>query len=180
MLISFFIFIFYMKLKTVSINTNILQLLQSQINNITLEGIHCMCSIVGVVLYTMSYKRNRTSNLCSINALLYLTALPCSLTRHVPLPRTVIIHRWHAVCFSPFLSACLRLMIQISGVHPDLYRTSPLIQPFSPCHHLVNWSFPDVSSWRNAQTVTSGCGIPRLWLLFASRWQISGNNYSDI
>lgn len=106
--------------------------------------------------------------------------LPCSLTRHVPLSRTVIIHQRHAVCFSPFLSACLRLMIQISGVHPDLYRTSPLIQPFSRCHHLVNWPFPDVSSWHKAQTVTSGCDVPGLRLLFASRWQISGNNDSDI
>lgn len=50
-------------------------------------------------------------------------------------------------------------MIQISGVHPDLYRTSPLIQPFSSCHHLVNWSFPDVSSWHDMQTVTSGCVV---------------------
>lgn len=98
----------------------------------------------------------------------------CWLTRHGSPSRTVISHRWHAVCFSLFLSACLRLMIQISDVHPDLYRTSPLIQPFSRCHHLVNWSFPDVSSWHSVQTVTWGCGIPGPRLLFASRWQISG------
>lgn len=137
-------------------------------NNITHECIHfSMCMINAVVVYTMSYKENRTSNLCSINTSLELTALPCSLTRHVPLSRTVIIHQWHGVCFSPFLSACLRLMIQISGVHPDLYRTSPLIQPFSPCQHLVNWSFPDVSSWHNVQTwlvvvgyLGCGCCLP--------------------
>lgn len=103
-----------------------------------------------------------------------------SLTQHAPPSCAVIIHQWHTVCFSPFLSACLRLMIQISGVHPDLCRTSPLIQPFSRCHHLPNWSYPDVSSWHNAQTVTGGCGVPGFWLLFASQWQISGNNDSAI
>ena len=92
-------------------------------------------------------------------------AMHCSLTHHVLLSRTVITHRWHAVCFSPFLSACPRLMIQISGVHPDLYRTSPLIQPFSSCHHLVNWSFPDVSSWHHMQTVIGGCGCGITWVV---------------
>lgn len=79
-------------------------------------------------------------------------ALTCSLTQHIPLSRTIITHQWHAVCFSPFLYACPRLMIQISGVHPDLYRTSPLIQPFSSCHHQVNWSYSDVSFWHKVQT----------------------------
>jgi len=107
------------------------------------------------------------------------TALPCSLTLHIPLSRTVIIHQRRTVCFSLFLSACPRLMIQISGVHPDLCRTSPLIQPFSSCHHLVNWSFPDVSSWHVTQMVTCGCGIPGLRRLFASWWRINGNNCFD-
>lgn len=119
---------------------------------VTWKNVSRLPFIVDVSFCTMSYKRNGASNLCSINALLYLTTLRCSLTRHIPPSRTVIIHQWHAVCFPPFLSACPRLMIQISGVHPDLYRTRPLIQPFSSCHHLVNWPHPDVSSWRTAQT----------------------------
>lgn len=76
------------------------------------------------------------------------------------LSRSTILHQRRAVCFSPFLSACLRLLIQISSVHPDLYRTSPLIQPFSSCHRSANWSVPDVSSWHVTQMVTGGCGVP--------------------
>lgn len=113
-----------------------------------------LCNNIGAaVVCTAIYKGNLRFNSAR------------SLTWLVPLSCTVIIPQRHAVCFAPFLAACLRLVIQISGVHPDLCWTKPLIQPFSSCHHLVNWAYPSVSSWHNAHTVMGVFGVPGLYLL---------------
>lgn len=62
-----------------------------------------------------------------------------------------------------FLPSCQPVFASwfiLAALHPDLYRTSPLIQPFSRCHRLVNWAFPGVSSWHVTLTVTGVCGVP--------------------
>lgn len=171
----------YIKLYQKSVNTNaVLSDCFSPKVNISALNWYIKLCIGLLTVFSIQWATRKTEPVTSAVLMRRSNSLRYLAHWHVLLSCTVIFHQWHAVCFSPFLSGCLRLMIQISTVHPDLYRTSPLIQPFSPCHRLVNWSFPDVSSWHDAQKVTRGCGVPRLWLLFASRWQMCGNNDSDM